>query len=94
MHALAAGGSDPGGAAAGFAIIFTVIGAYWVPTIVALCRRRVVNTGSIVVINAFLGWSVVGWVVALAMACKSARPPQAVFYPYGPPPQLPPGRHR
>jgi hypothetical protein len=45
-----------------------------VPTIVAY-RRHVPNRGAVVVINAFLGWTLIGWVVALAMACRSV--PQA-----------------
>jgi hypothetical protein len=48
-----------------------VIGfADWAPTITAL-SRHVPNRGSVVVVNLFLGWTVVGWVVALAMACRS-----------------------
>jgi len=39
-------------------------------TIVAL-MRKVPNQGSIAVINIFLGWTVIGWVVALAMAAIS-----------------------
>ena len=44
---------------------------YWIPSIVAIFRRKWVNAGSIVVINLFLGWTLIGWVVALAMAVKS-----------------------
>jgi hypothetical protein len=54
----------------GFAEIIALIAAYWAPTITAL-TRRVPNRGSVVVVNLFLGWTVVGWVVALAMACRS-----------------------
>ncbi len=43
---------------------------YFVPSFVAL-ERRVPNVGSIIVINVFLGWTVIGWVVALAMAARS-----------------------
>ena len=43
---------------------------YFVPTIVAVIRK-VPNIGSIVVINLFLGWTLVGWVVALAMAART-----------------------
>jgi hypothetical protein len=56
-----------------------VIAAYWVPTGVALVRK-VPDRGSVAVVNAFLGWTVIGWVVALAMACRSV--PRAVP-PYG-----------
>jgi len=43
---------------------------YFIPTIVAI-TRHVPNTGSVIVINLLLGWSLIGWVVALAMAVRS-----------------------
>lgn len=43
---------------------------YLLPTIVAY-TRKVPNTGSVFVINLFLGWTLIGWVVALAMAARS-----------------------
>jgi hypothetical protein len=69
-----------------------VIAAYWAPSITAAVRH-VPNTGSVAVINLFLGWTVIGWIVALAMACRShyprqlAAPPQTVTLPQ-------PGRER
>ena len=45
-------------------------GLYFMPLIVSFIRR-VPNRGSVAVINVFLGWSVIGWVVALAMAARS-----------------------
>jgi len=44
--------------------------AYFLPTIVAV-YRKVPNQGSVAVINVFLGWTLIGWVVALAMAARS-----------------------
>lgn len=41
---------------------------YFLPTIVA-SNREVRNAGSVVVINIFFGWTLIGWVIALAMAC-------------------------
>ena len=41
---------------------------YFIPVLVAYDRRGVKNFGSIVIINLFLGWTLIGWVVALAMA--------------------------
>ncbi len=41
---------------------------YFVPTIVAIARSMR-NKGSTIVVNIFLGWTIIGWVVALAMAC-------------------------
>ncbi|WP_238531194.1 superinfection immunity protein [Candidatus Puniceispirillum marinum] len=37
------------------------------PSIIGI-TRGVRNLGSIIVINLFLGWSLIGWVFALAMA--------------------------
>lgn len=42
------------------------LGLYFASTIVAH-ERKVTNLGSIAVINVFLGWTLVGWVVALAI---------------------------
>lgn len=47
---------------------------YFVPTVVAF-SRGVPNKGSVLVLNLFLGWTLVGWVVALAMAARSAQQP-------------------
>ncbi len=56
---------------AGGAVVFLVaLGFYFLPTIVAM-SRKVTNTGSVFVINFFLGWSLIGWVVALAMAVRT-----------------------
>ncbi len=52
--------------------IFVVMGIciYFIPTFVAV-TRKVTNAGSVFVINLLLGWSIVGWAVALAMAVKT-----------------------
>lgn len=69
-----ASSSDSGGAAVGgvLFVIFCVVSfcIYWIPTVVAAVRH-VPNTGSVVVVNLFLGWTFIGWVVALAMAMRS-----------------------
>jgi len=59
-------------------VLVVGIALYLVPSLVA-GMRNVPHEGSIVVVNIFLGWTLVGWVVALAMACRSV-------------PALPPGR--
>jgi Superinfection immunity protein len=52
---------------------------YWVPTIVAVIRKdHLANVPSIVVINFFLGWTFIGWAVALTMACRP-EPKQSQF---------------
>ncbi len=49
-----------------------VLALYFLPSIVAVARK-VTHQGSVVVINLFLGWTFVGWVIALAMACRTSR---------------------
>jgi hypothetical protein len=49
-----------------------VLVLYFLPSIVAVARK-ITHQGSVVVINVFLGWTFVGWVVALAMACRTSR---------------------
>jgi hypothetical protein len=56
-------------------LLFILLAAffYLLPAIIAQ-SRKVPNTGSIWVINIFLGWTMIGWIVALAMAGRSANP--------------------
>ena len=84
MHASAA--ASQGDAGTVIAIVFAIVAgvaAYWVPAAVAWIRH-VPNAGSVTVVNGFLGWTVIGWVVALAMACRSRSVP--VTYAQPPPP--------
>ena len=66
--------------------------AYLLPTIVAFVRKMP-NQGTIVVINVFLGWLVIGWIVASAMACGSNAAQTVVVHNvipgHGPPASLP-----
>jgi hypothetical protein len=59
--------SAGGGLLVGFLLLACL---YFLPTIIAVARS-VPNTGSVAVINVFLGWTFIGWVVALAMAARS-----------------------
>ena len=48
---------------------------YLFPSIIAFVRRRRVSSvGWVVIINVLLGWTVVGWVVALSMAFRVSQP--------------------
>jgi hypothetical protein len=51
----------------GFIEILAAIWLYFLPSTIAY-RRKKKNAASILVVNAFLGWTLVGWVVALAWA--------------------------
>lgn len=46
------------------AVLFSV---YFAPSLITVFRGRR-NRGSVIVVNLFLGWTFIGWVVALAMA--------------------------
>lgn len=77
-------------------LFWILLGLYLIPTIVAGLRKAP-NLGSIVVINVFLGWTMLGWVGALAMAVRSTTPVQVVHVvppapdaPVAPPAAAPP----
>ncbi len=53
-----------------------LIGLYFLPTIVALARKRP-NVLPIGLLNLFLGWTLVGWVVALVWATATTAAPAA-----------------
>ena len=46
---------------------------YFLPSIVALARSKR-DTAAIVLLNFFLGWTMIGWVVALVWAVKTDVP--------------------
>lgn len=73
MSALATAGAATTGGAWGYAGLAAIFIAYWVPAIVAWLRH-VPNKWSVLVVNLFLGWTVIGWIVAMAMAMRDRRP--------------------
>jgi len=48
------------------------VGVYFLPTIVAVARHKT-NVLGIFLVNFFLGWSVIGWIVALVWAVSTER---------------------
>jgi hypothetical protein len=52
---------------------------YFLPSIVALARSKR-DLLAIVLLNLFLGWSVIGWIVALVWAAKNDVPSAAGYY--------------
>ena len=55
-----------------------IIVLYFLPSISAYSRKKR-NASSILVVNFFLGWTVIGWVVALSWAlAKDAEKPTVV----------------
>jgi hypothetical protein len=81
-----------------FAWVFTLLSfGYFLPWAIAATRRKS-NSISIMLLNLFLGWTVIGWIIALVMACSAHQ--VAVIAPvpvvvtnqlggYQPPPALP-----
>lgn len=58
-------------------LLLGVLGAlYFLPTVIAGARGHH-QLGAIAVIDIFLGWTFLGWVVALAMACGAVKAPIA-----------------
>jgi ABC-type sugar transport system permease subunit len=56
-----------------FAVLITVLSLfYFFPFAIAFNRKRA-NSGAIFALNLFLGWSLIGWVVALVWALKEER---------------------
>lgn len=74
MHSSLAGRGDDVGIGAGLGVL-VIIALYMLPTVIAAVRE-VVNVGSVAAINVLLGWTLVGWAVALAMALRT-NPPHA-----------------
>jgi len=57
--------------------LIIAIGLYFLPAIIAAARQTHNSTG-ILLLNIFLGWTIVGWIVALVLAIVSA--PYYVYY--------------
>jgi len=52
---------------------------YFLPSIIALARSKR-DLLAIFLLNLFLGWSVIGWIVALVWAAKSDVPAAVRYY--------------
>ena len=53
-------------------LLMILLIAYFVPAATAMARSHH-NTGAIVMLNLFLGWTFIGWVVALVWACTATH---------------------
>jgi Superinfection immunity protein len=68
----------------GLILLLILAGMYFLPTIIAFNRNRH-NKGAIFVLNLFLGWTVLGWVVSMVWAVSSSQPPVIVVQGQQPP---------
>ncbi|GAB2595800.1 superinfection immunity protein [Microlunatus antarcticus] len=66
-------------------VLAALTGLYLLPWAVSATRNRS-NVAATAMVNLFLGWTLVGWVVALVMACGSERP-VVLVQTYAAPPQ-------
>jgi ABC-type sugar transport system permease subunit len=56
-----------------FAVLIALLSLfYFLPFAIAFNKGRA-NTGAIFALNLFLGWSLIGWVVALVWALKEEQ---------------------
>ncbi|NTW40990.1 MAG: superinfection immunity protein [Cellulomonadaceae bacterium] len=51
-------------------VVTAFTAGYMLPWAIAATRGKA-NQGSVALINALVGWSLIGWVVALVMACQA-----------------------
>lgn len=82
--------SEVGSTIAGFVMLALLAGGYFLPTIIATLRNHR-NAGAIVAVNVLLGWTFIGWVVALVWSMtnpptpvvvqQQAQPPSVQFQP-------------
>jgi hypothetical protein len=70
-----------------FLLVVVLVGAalYFLPTVIAGARNTT-HLAPVIVINLLLGWTFVGWVVALALAVSGSSRTLQPAYPYPPPP--------
>jgi hypothetical protein len=83
--------------ALGLLLLLIAVALYFLPTIVAAASSKR-KTGAILVLNLFLGWTLLGWVLALVWAVADERSDAPTYQQprYAPAPQptsgpLPPG---
>ena len=56
-----------------FAVLLTLLSLfYFLPFAIAFNKKRA-NSGAIFALNLFLGWSLIGWVIALVWAMKNEK---------------------
>jgi hypothetical protein len=57
--------------------LLVLFALYWLPTLVAVARQSPAALG-VAALNFFLGWTVIGWILALVLALASSGGPHIV----------------
>ena len=86
MDSLAA--NDAGAVFLAVVIVAVVLTLYFTPSIIAKSRDHH-QFATILVLNIFLGWTFIGWVVCLAMALSATNKGGTPVTQVGPPPPSP-----
>jgi Superinfection immunity protein/zinc-ribbon domain len=68
----------------GFPFFLASVALYFLPTIIGASRHKT-NLVGIFLVNFFLGWSIIGWVIALVWAVSTERVDQLAYAPGMPP---------
>jgi Superinfection immunity protein/Short C-terminal domain len=79
----------------GWFIAFVLLFPYFLPTIIAILRRKA-NAGGIFVLNLLLGWTLIGWIGALVWSLSADAQPTIIVHNQSaaaPPPPPPPQSH-
>ena len=67
-----------------FIVVTALLFLYFLPTFVGFARGHP-SAAAILVLNIFLGWTFIGWVVALVWACAAIRQQPMVVINQNPP---------
>lgn len=67
--------TDTGSSITTLVVFVLAIFVYFLPIVVAV-NRHTMNAGAVGVVNVLLGWTVIGWIVALAMAAGGSTEEQ------------------
>jgi hypothetical protein len=55
----------------GFLLLLVLLALYFTPSLIALCRGCKASGGGIIMLNLLLGWTVLGWIIALVWAASA-----------------------
>lgn len=73
MYGLTMLGDDAGATIQAILLMAVLALGYFVPTVIAASRKHH-NLGAIIAVNVLLGWTFIGWVVALVWSLTEAHP--------------------